>query len=278
MTVLQNIMFGLNMEHMPKKLARQRAEEALIMVQLPQIANRKPSQLSGGQQQRVALARALVKEPAVLLLDEPLGALDLKLRKGMQFELKQMQQRVGITFIYVTHDQEEAMTMADRIAIMSGGKVLQVGTPREIYERPTSYFVADFIGETNFVNGELESRANNVGHVRLADDTIIQARLPDDHTVSMGKVTVPVRPERIGLIPPGREADLPTSNNLTVLPGILRQSQYIGTDTRYTVEIAGEKEIVVRVQNMDYVENYGFRDGQDVKVFWPIESTYILDH
>ncbi|MGB1287992.1 MAG: ABC transporter ATP-binding protein, partial [Aggregatilineales bacterium] len=170
MTVLQNVMFGLQMEKVSKSEARQRAEDALEMVKLPKVSGRKPDKLSGGQQQRVALARALVKHPAVLLLDEPLGALDLKLRKEMQYELKSMQQQVGITFIYVTHDQEEAITMADRIAVMQGGKVLQVGSPYEIYENPATHFVADFIGETNFIDGKLESIADGIGQVRITPD------------------------------------------------------------------------------------------------------------
>jgi spermidine/putrescine transport system ATP-binding protein len=163
MTVLQNVMFGLQMERVPKKEAQSRAHEALELVRLPNVATRKPSQLSGGQQQRVALARALVKRPAVLLLDEPLGALDLKLRKQMQYELKSIQNEVGITFIYVTHDQEEALTMADRIAVMDGGDVLQVGDPKSIYEHPLTHFVADFIGETNFIAGNLSRTRRRIG-------------------------------------------------------------------------------------------------------------------
>src|SRR5512141_1164667 len=157
MTVYQNVAFGLEMEGAEKSEIEKRVKRALEMVQLTGMDRRHPRQLSGGQQQRVALARALVKVPNVLLLDEPLGALDLKLRKEMQLELKALQQKVGITFIYVTHDQEEALTMSDRIAVMSKGKVLQVGTPVEIYERPTSRFVADFIGETNFLEGRIKS-------------------------------------------------------------------------------------------------------------------------
>jgi spermidine/putrescine transport system ATP-binding protein len=159
MTVLQNVMFGLQMENVVRREARDRAMNALEMVRLPKAANRKPNELSGGMQQRVALARALVKEPSVLLLDEPLGALDLKLRREMQFELKAMQQELGITFIYVTHDQEEALTMANRIAVMEGGHVLQIGRPEEIYESPATRFVADFIGETNFLQGALTTTA-----------------------------------------------------------------------------------------------------------------------
>jgi spermidine/putrescine transport system ATP-binding protein len=157
MTVYQNIAFGLEMENALKDEIEKRVKHVLEMVQLTGMERRKPKQLSGGQQQRVAVARALVKVPDVLLLDEPLGALDLKLRKEMQLELKALQQQLGITFVYVTHDQEEAMTMSDRIAVMSRGKVQQMGTPVEIYERPANKFVADFIGESNFFEGQLKS-------------------------------------------------------------------------------------------------------------------------
>jgi spermidine/putrescine transport system ATP-binding protein len=153
MTVTENVAFGLEMKRIPKAEVGPRVQEALEMVRLGGFAGRHPRQMSGGQQQRVALARALVNRPEVLLLDEPLGALDQKLRKELQLELKSLQRRVGVTFIFVTHDQEEALTMSDRIAVMSLGKVLQVGTPTEIYERPTCKFVADFIGETNFIDG-----------------------------------------------------------------------------------------------------------------------------
>jgi spermidine/putrescine transport system ATP-binding protein len=278
MTVLQNIMFGLEMDGVSKAECRQRALEALDLVRLPNVAHRKPSQLSGGQQQRVALARALVKRPAVLLLDEPLGALDLKLRKQMQFELKSMQQQVGITFIYVTHDQEEAMTMADRIAVMDHGKVLQVGPPRTIYEHPATRFVADFIGETNFIDGTLVESANGVGVVQLDENVIVRALLPSTQDTTSGKVTIPIRPERIGVVPAGQEKDIPSLENMTILKGHLRHSQYIGTDTRYTITIPGGNEIVVREQNVDYDPPYDFIDGQPVSVFWPIESTNILDH
>jgi len=279
MTILQNIMFGLEMDGLSKQACKQRALEALDMVRLPNVANRKPNQLSGGQQQRVALARALVKRPAVLLLDEPLGALDLKLRKQMQYELKSMQQQVGITFIYVTHDQEEAMTMADRIAVMDHGKVLQVGEPRLIYEKPATRFVADFIGETNFIDGTLQSSQDRIGIVKLDDDVIVRALLPTDHKITAnGKVTIPIRPERIGIVPAGEEKDIPSLQNMTILKGQLLNSQYIGTDTRYTISIPGNNEIVVREQNVDYDPPYDFVDGQTVSVFWPIESTNILDH
>ncbi|MCS6836216.1 MAG: ABC transporter ATP-binding protein [Anaerolineae bacterium] len=276
MTVIQNVMFGLRMEGVPRQEAQRRAEEALDMVKLSHAAARRPNQLSGGQQQRVALARALVKRPSVLLLDEPLGALDLKLRKEMQAELKTMQQRVGITFIFVTHDQEEAMSMANRIAVMHEGHVLQVGTARDIYERPVNRFVADFIGETNFFVGNLVEKRDKVGVVKLADGATFEASLPlDASSVSEGKVTVALRPERIGIFPPGEEDDMPREVPLNVLEGVLYEMDYIGTDTRYTVEIAGTT-LVVREQNVDYEDNYDFRLGQTVKIFFPAVSATIL--
>ena len=276
MTVIQNVMFGLRMEGVPRQEAQRRAEEALDMVKLSHAAARRPNQLSGGQQQRVALARALVKRPSVLLLDEPLGALDLKLRKEMQAELKTMQQRVGITFIFVTHDQEEAMSMANRIAVMHEGHVLQVGTARDIYEHPVNRFVADFIGETNFFVGELVEKRGQVGVVKLADGATFEASLPlDPSSVAQGKVTVALRPERIGIFPPGEEDDMPKEVPLNVLGGVLYEMDYIGTDTRYTVEIAGTP-LVVREQNVDYEDNYDFRLGQAVKIFFPAVSATIL--
>ncbi|MGJ3239816.1 MAG: ABC transporter ATP-binding protein [Anaerolineae bacterium] len=280
MTVLQNVMFGLEMEGVSKKVARQYAQEALELVQLPNVENRRPSQLSGGQQQRVALARALVKRPAVLLLDEPLGALDLKLRKQMQFELKSMQQQVGITFIYVTHDQEEAMTMADRIAVMQGGNVLQVGPPREVYEKPTTRFVADFIGETNFIRGTLQSTDDQgVAQVRLQDGVIIKAQLPDDREITSSIVTVPIRPERIAFLPKDTPNPFPPERQITLLDGHVLEVNYIGTDTRYLVRIAGDNEVIVRVQNVDYNETpFEPSVGDEVQVFFPLKSTYLLDN
>ena len=279
MTVEQNIMFGLQMEGVGKKEARKRAQEALDMVRLPDIGKRKPHQLSGGQQQRVALARALVKRPAVLLLDEPLGALDLKLRKNMQYELKALQRDVGITFIYVTHDQEEAITMADRIAVMNDGLMLQIGTPREIYEHPATHFVADFIGETNFIPATLLERASDgSGTVRLKDDSVIKTQLSKTLESSSGPVTVAIRPERIGISSVPKElVGGVDSGEITLLDALLVDSQYIGTDTRFTARIADDINLIVRVQNTSEREFSQFTIGQPVKVCWRQSSTTVLD-
>ena len=201
MTVTQNVEFGLRMAGLARDVAEGRAAKALDLVQLPGVGSRRPRQLSGGQQQRVALARALVNEPAVLLLDEPLGALDLKLRKQMQFELKAMQQRLGISFIYVTHDQEEAMTMADRIGVMHDGQLLQIGAPEEIYDQPVDRFVADFIGETNFLEGRLEELSDERGSVRTQQgDLLLQGTLPKERVSIGAGVTLTIRPEKLTLL------------------------------------------------------------------------------
>ena len=282
LTVEQNIMFGLQMEGVNKKEARKRASESLDMVRLPDVGARKPHQLSGGQQQRVALARALVKKPAVLLLDEPLGALDLKLRVNMQYELKALQRDVGITFIYVTHDQEEAITMADRIAVMNEGKMLQIGSPREIYEHPDTHFVADFIGETNFIAGALlDQDADGFGRVRLADESVIKAQLSQTLRSAGGAVTVAIRPERIGIStlqqrPEALGTDV-DSGEITLLDALLVDSQYIGTDTRYTVRIGDESDLVVRVQNTSEKNNSAIAVAQPVKIFWRPSSATVLD-
>jgi spermidine/putrescine transport system ATP-binding protein len=192
MTIEDNVGFGLAMRRVDKTDAKRLVGEAIDLVRLTGMAKRKPTQLSGGQQQRVALARALVNRPKVLLLDEPLGALDLKLRQAMQLELKEIQREVGITFVFVTHDQEEALTMSDRIGVMNHGELLQIAPSEEIYERPTSRFVADFIGETNFLAATVESE----GQVKLSNGSIIRART---HSGPGSQVTVAVRPEKLHL-------------------------------------------------------------------------------
>src|SRR5690606_6961921 len=209
----------------------------------------KPAALSGGQRQRVALARALVNRPNVLLLDEPLGALDLKLRKTMQFELKQLQQQVGITFVYVTHDQEEALTMADRIAVMNEGSVLQVGRPDDIYERPTSRFVADFIGETNFVDGVLDAVSGTSGVVRLPSGRQLKGTLRDGGAVAGDPAALAVRPEKLEVL---ESSDDRVVDPATTLPGVIVEAHYLGTDARYLVRAADGVAMVARIQNQHH--------------------------
>lgn len=276
MSVLHNVTFGLKMSGIDHAEARRRALEALEMVRLPQAAGRRPHQLSGGQRQRVALARALVNHPAVLLLDEPLGALDLKLRKAMQFELKSLQQRVGITFIYVTHDQEEAITMADRIAVMNEGNVLQVGAPDDIYERPTSRFVADFIGETNFLSGTLQQATGTSGRVELTGGHRLDAVLRDPAMASGEAVTVAIRPEKLSIVSDEPVEGRSSQPGVTELEGTVVEALYIGTDTRYHVRVGPDIVLVVRAQN----QHYGFegmrRVGEAVRVSWHNEHASIL--
>ena len=280
MSVLNNVMFGLRMAKVNKKEAKERAMELLELVQLPHTANRKPSQLSGGQRQRVALARALVNKPAVLLLDEPLGALDLKLRKQMQLELKTMQREVGVTFIFVTHDQEEAMTMADRIAVMSEGRVLQVGRADEIYEAPADRFVADFIGETNFIEGKLRGKNGDSGVLELSDGRRLEGRFKG-HALDAEvgeRVSVAVRPEKIALKPlNGSVPDESTSDDTTVLEAQIAEALYIGTDTRYRVVSGHDVDLSVRVQNLHSGFGSMLKEGDKVRVSWRNENATLLN-
>ncbi len=276
MTVLQNVMFGMRMARVPAAEARARAGEALEMVRLPNVERRKPLQLSGGQRQRVALARALVNRPSVLLLDEPLGALDLKLRRAMQFELKRLQQQVGITFVFVTHDQEEALTMADRIAVMNMGEVLQVGRPEDIYERPSGRFVADFIGETNFLPGVLESKSGSEGSVKLKDGTVLHGVVRDQEIVVGDGVALALRPEK--LMVENVEADAPPDlrPGQSALPGRVTGATYLGTDARYQVEVGGGVTVVARVQNQLHGFDGMLAEGTPVRLSWATEHGSVL--
>ena len=236
MTVGQNIGFGLEMLGRSKAEVNARVTEMLRLVRMEELRNRKTSQISGGQQQRVALARALAPQPKVLLLDEPLSALDYKLRKDMQIELKRLQNETGITFIFVTHDQEEALTMSDRIAVMSQGKIQQLGAPPDIYERPVNRFVADFIGDTNFVSATIiAGRDGAFVHCRNEGglDLLVS---PVNGVAGGAAVTLALRPEKIMLKPGGSI-------------GTIAQAVYVGTDTNYDVRLADNTRLNVRVQN-----------------------------
>ena len=239
MTVGRNISFGLEMLGWKKADIVARVDAMLKLVRMEALKDRRVTQISGGQQQRVALARALAPQPKVLLLDEPLSALDYKLRKDMQIELKRLQNETGITFIFVTHDQEEALTMSDRIAVLSEGNVLQIGSAREIYDRPSQRFVADFIGDTNFLAGEVVSADDASADVRLPAGQIIRAGLPE-RLRPTGKVTVVVRPEHADVIAPEEEA---------TLSGTISNIVYFGTDTHYHLSLDEGGEFMVRRQN-----------------------------
>lgn len=247
LNVLDNVSFGLRMQGTDKSEARKRASEAIEMVRLGGFEKRRPNQLSGGQQQRVALARALVNRPKVLLLDEPLGALDLKLRKDMQTELKQLQRELGVSFVFVTHDQEEALTMSDRIAVMHDGKLLQVGSPDDIYERPASRFVADFIGQTNFLNATVRDNDSVVlenGHVVAAASTF------DAGT----KAALSLRPERIRMTEIIGD-DAPAIDHGRGVTGTISDITYLGNALVYTVAIDW-MSIEVRTENRPSVQKY----------------------
>src|SRR5438477_2620437 len=241
MSVADNIGYGLRVKGVAKPARERRVQRALEMVRLAGLGHRRPNQLSGGQRQRVALARAVVNEPEVLLLDEPLGALDLKLRQEMQIELKQIQKEVGITFVYVTHDQEEALTMSDRMAVMSNGQIEQVGPPVEVYERPATEFVAGFIGISN---------------VLVRDG-----------------VRFVVRPEKIRMLAEGESAE----RGATGEAGCVEEIIYVGMTTRYLVHLdRGERLVAVR-QNMDALGDAQKFQGRPVRLAWTAEHTYVLD-
>jgi spermidine/putrescine transport system ATP-binding protein len=238
MTVQQNIAFGLEMRGVDRGKITPTVKEMLQLVQLAGYENRRPSQLSGGQQQRVALARALANNPKVLLLDEPLSALDLKLRQGMRDELKNLQQKTGITFVFVTHDQEEALTMSDRIAVMDRGQIQQLGNPQEIYELPVNRFVADFIGDTNFIRTQVTSLQN--GQARCRGSSGLEFDCSAIETARAGgEVTLALRPEKIRLGKAERSAGA----------GKVVHATYVGTDTNYVVELGDASRLDVRVQN-----------------------------
>ena len=265
LSVEDNVGYGLRQQNLPLEETRRRLEDALDVVRLRELRDRYPRQLSGGQQQRVALARALVNEPAVLLLDEPLAALDLKLRKAMQGELKKLQERVAVTFLYVTHDQEEALTLSDRIAVMNGGKILQEGTPQEIYERPTSRFVADFIGQTNFFEGQVEE----IGAVTVVRETGgLVLRCAPASWVSAGMhVAVAVRPEKIG------PSDGDPANRVA---GTLVRTTYLGDLVQFHVALPDGRELVCQRQNERGDPTAAWRVGDRIEIGWAEGSALVL--
>jgi spermidine/putrescine transport system ATP-binding protein len=272
MTVEDNVAYGLKQKKVPASEIKKRVAEALTMVRLTGREKSFPKQMSGGQQQRVALARALVNRPQVLLLDEPLGALDLKLRKAMQLELKTLQTQVGITFIYVTHDQEEGLTMSDYIAVMNAGRVLQLDTPQAIYENPTSKFVADFIGESNFLNGLVHSEDGESVRVDVSDLGAVAATTDKPLTVGTS-VIVAVRPERILLI---RE---PFDGMPNQFRARIENVVYTGSSTMYQVRLNDALLVTVRENNAGRADAASdLQVGDDVYAYWDPRNARVLLH
>jgi putrescine transport system ATP-binding protein len=271
MSVIDNVGYGLKKEGVAKAQIRRQAEEMLEMVQMQDFAGRKPNQLSGGQQQRVALARALIKRPKVLLLDEPLAALDKKLREQTQFELMNIQDELGITFIVVTHDQEEAMTLATRIAVMNEGRFVQIGTPSEVYEYPNSQFVADFFGAINLFHGTVGSTDANAIHVACDETgTVIHAAPPADQVLP-NDFFVAVRPEKIRL---SREP--PEEEDLTIMHGVVEDLAYYGNHSVYRIKTDSGKLVQVSRQNTQRSAELVLEWEEAVYMSWPRDCSVVL--
>jgi len=271
LSVADNVAFGLKRKGVDAAEIKERVSAELERVGLPSEGNRRPSQLSGGQQQRVALARALVNLPKVLLLDEPLGALDLKLRKGLQVELKRIQREVGITFVYVTHDQEEALTMSDRIAVMNRGKVEQVSGPEEVYERPATSFVAGFIGVSNLMPGEVVDSSGSRTRVRL--DAGVDVDIAQNGFESGERCHAVVRPEKLQI----KNAEETTGDGWPSVEGTVESSVYLGTATQIVARLAGDVPITVLVPNADEAERGRLPGGgENVWLTWAPEHIHLV--
>ncbi|MDQ6822420.1 MAG: ABC transporter ATP-binding protein [Actinomycetota bacterium] len=263
--VYGNIAFGLRRHKVSKDDERRRVDEAIELVQLGGLAARRPRQLSGGQQQRVALARALVLRPAVLLLDEPLGALDAKIRKSLRVELKALQEQVGITFVFVTHDQEEALSMSDRVAVMSNGRIEQIGTPAEVYEDPSTVFVADFLGVSNLMDGQATASSGDDCMVKVGEFTM---RAGCGDVKARGPVKIVARPERVLLLEHG-------SSQENCLPGMVERIVYVGSSVQVIVRLATGASVQSSIANMGGTGTY--QQGTPVSVHVPPEALRVLD-
>jgi spermidine/putrescine transport system ATP-binding protein len=271
LSVEDNVAFGLRRKGVAKDVVRRRTHEELGRVGLAAEAKRKPRQLSGGQQQRVALARALINEPAVLLLDEPLGALDLKLRKGLQVELKRIQREVGITFVYVTHDQEEALTMSDRIAVMNHGVIEQLDPPEEVYERPRTEFVAGFIGVSNLMPGSVAAVHGSEADVRL--DSGPTVRTPADGVASGDRCHIVVRPEKLEIA----RVEEPAPAGRPSVEGLVESAVYLGTATQMVVKLVGDVPLTVLVPNADEAERQRLPGaGARVRLSWSPDHMHLV--
>ncbi|MFG2814147.1 ABC transporter ATP-binding protein [Streptomyces sp. NPDC048410] len=270
--IFENVAFGLRRRGV--KSVKKQVEEMLELVQLGEQARKKPHQLSGGQQQRVAVARALINHPKVLLLDEPLGALDLKLRRQMQLELKRIQTEVGITFVHVTHDQEEAMTMADTVAVMNAGRVEQLGSPAELYENPRTTFVANFLGTSNLIEAEVDSRSGGDIVLRAGDGKLLlpEARCQAPAPTG-GKLLVGIRPEKIALTHADDAGSVPEGRNR--LTGTIADASFIGVSTQYVIDSPVAGALAVYAQNVE--RDTRLVPGAEVVLHWNPAHTFALD-
>lgn len=266
LSIFENVAFGLRRRGV--KDVKEQVEKVLKLVELPHLAERKPTQLSGGQQQRIALARAIVNRPALLLLDEPLGALDLKLRRQMQIELKWIQTEVGLTFVHVTHDQEEAMTMADTIAVMNEGRIEQMGSPAELYESPRTAFVANFLGQSNLIRGEVVSSDGDQSVVEVHGQKV--AVLKTRNRAAGKSILVGIRPEKIRITLPGD----PCSGNV-LTGGVVSDVSFVGVSTQYVVEMPWKQDLMVFEQNDGGTPT--LRPGDPVSLSWNAPFTFGLD-
>jgi spermidine/putrescine transport system ATP-binding protein len=267
--IFENVAFGLRRRK--ESDVDQRVNEMLELVELGSQARKKPAQLSGGQQQRVALARALINQPEVLLLDEPLGALDLKLRRSMQIEIKRIQTEVGLTFIHVTHDQEEAMNMADTVAVMNAGVIEQMGAPSELYENPRTTFVANFLGQSNLIEGTIKSKTADIVTVDM-HGIDVSVPTPRAHT-SEGQGWVGIRPEKVLIGDEGENLDAPGN---TIPGGVISDVSFVGVATQYLVRMPWGQELQVFEQNTG--RRRIFSPGDRVELSWRPEYAFLLDH
>jgi spermidine/putrescine transport system ATP-binding protein len=272
--VQSNVAFGLQRRKVAKPDVKRRVAEVLELTQLSGFEKRRPAQMSGGQQQRVALARALVNHPRALLLDEPLGALDLRLRKQLQIELKRIQRDVGITFVHVTHDQEEAMTMADEIAVMNEGRIEQRGSANQLYETPQTAFVANFLGVSNLIDGTLRRREGGVAEFQTHDGAVLRVPVDRVSDANGGALCAGVRPEKIDLLPADGTTAPRAGDN--VLRGRVSVAAYLGVAIQYVIAAAGGEELTVMAQNKDGTGTSTFGPGTEVQLAWSPDHTFIV--
>jgi spermidine/putrescine ABC transporter ATP-binding subunit len=272
LNVFQNIAFGLRKDHLPGNELEQRVNDALSLIKMEGFGARGPDELSGGQRQRVALARALVKKPKVLLLDEPLGALDKSLREQMQLELRQLQKIVGITFVFVTHDQEEALTMSDRIAVMCAGKVLEVGSPNELYEHPKTRFVAEFLGTMNVFDGSIHARDGDSYIIETRELGRISANIGSQDFSKGEKISVALRPENLQIVDSQSMTEIEGG-----ISGVMSNTAYFGDRAQFYVKLKGsDQPLVVSIQNLDGAASKVTHGNREVTIGWSKSSVLLL--